>query len=258
MSTDNISDAILQLIGLVHQLRRECPWDREQSHKSLRQNLLEECYEALDALDRGDPGSLKEEMGDILLQVLMHATIAEEEGTFTLNELVEGLDAKLRDRHPHIFGSAKLRSAKDVNKQWGQLKLQKGRSSALDGIPAELPALQRALVLQERAAQVGFDKQDTLDVLKAAAQEMKELEIAMSGADERAREDEFGDFLFALVNYARFNRINPENALRATIEKFVRRFQFIEENLKKQGKDIHASTLKEMDALWNNAKKMGR
>jgi len=242
----------------VRRLRRDCPWDRKQTHRSLRDALIEEAYEVVEALDLNDRGELREELGDLLLHIAMHATIAEQASEFTLKNVLTDISDKLIRRHPHVFGKKRARTANDVKKNWEALKMGEGRTSVLDGVPRWLPALQRAQRVQERTARVGFDWKRKADVWKKVREEMEELRRELDGVSARRREEEFGDLLFALVNYARFVGVNPENALRATVEKFTRRFQHIERELGKHGKDVRTSTLEEMDGLWNEAKRSRR
>lgn len=244
-----------QLVTIVRRLRRECPWDREQTHQSIRHSLIEEAYEVVEALDQNNLEELKKELGDLLLHVVMHATMAEQSAEFTLEEVIDGISEKLIRRHPHVFGTKQVHTAHEVKQNWEKLKMAEGRSSVLEGVPKHLPALQRAMRVQERAAKVGFDWDKVEDVWGKVDEEAAELRKALRSRGPRKREEEFGDFLFALVNYARFIDVNPENALRATIEKFTRRFSYIESELKKAGKDIHDSTLEEMDVQWEKAKK---
>jgi tetrapyrrole methylase family protein/MazG family protein len=242
-------------VKTVRRLRRECPWDRQQTHHSLRMSLIEEAYEVLEALDEKNLEELRHELGDLLLHVVMHATIAEEAGEFSLRDVIEDITRKLVRRHPHIFGSARSGTAQEIKRRWEILKMQEGRTSMLQGVPRGMPALQRALRIQERAAKVGFDWERREQVWKKVIEEVEELKERLHGGRRGQREEELGDYLFALVNYSRFLRINPETALRRTTEKFIRRFQHIERSLQKQGKQVHTSTLEEMDALWNEAKR---
>ena len=246
-------------VSIVRRLRRDCPWDRKQTHRSLRHGLIEETYEVIEALDGNDLNGLRHELGDLLLHIALHATIAEEAGEFSLRDLLSSASAKLVRLHPHVFGNARARSAEEVRKNWEQLKLQEGRTSVLEGVPRHLPALQKALRIQQRAATVGFDWTDEKDVWAKVREELEELRGALRKGTAREKEEEFGDLLFALVNYGRFVDVHPEDALRHTIDKFTRRFRYIETVLAQNGKDIHSSTLKEMDAIWNEAKrKLGR
>lgn len=238
-------------------MRAACPWDREQTHQSIRHSLIEEAYETVEALDENNLDELKKELGDLLLHIVMHATIAEQAKEFTLKAVIGEITNKLIRRHPHVFGEEKLNDAHAVKKNWEKLKMQEGRTSILDGVPKQLPALQRALRVQERAAKVGFDWKYEKDVWKKVHEELEEFRAALKRNNRKKKEDEFGDFLFALVNYARFVGVEPESALRGTVEKFTRRFRFIEQELKRNGKDIHDSNLEEMDGLWERAKKNG-
>ena len=206
-------------------------------------------------MDENNIEELRKELGDLLLHVVMHATIAEQAMEFTLQQLIAGISGKLVSRHPHVFGTTKVRNVREVKQNWERLKMAEGRDSVLEGVPKHMPALQRAMRVQERAAKVGFDWKKLDDVWNKVEEEAEELRKTLRTHSKKRREEEFGDFLFALVNYARFVDVNPENALRSTIEKFTRRFQYIETEMKKAGKDIHDSSLEEMDVYWNKAKK---
>jgi MazG family protein len=242
-------------VRIVRRLRRDCPWDRKQTHRSLRHSLIEETYEVIAALDARDMEELRDELGDLMLHIVLQATIAEQAGEFTLLDVLNRVSEKLVRRHPHVFGSVKVRGSDDVKRNWERIKLQEGRTSVLEGVPTGMPALQRALRVQQRAAKVGFDWENDEQVWKKVQEELEEVREALRSGTTAHREEEFGDLLFALVNYARFLRINPENALRGTVGKFTKRFQYIERGLRKRGRDIHDSTLKEMDLLWEESKK---
>lgn len=246
-----------EFVAIVRRLRRECPWDREQTHQSIRHSLIEETYEVIEALDENNLDELRKELGDLLLHVVMHSTIAEQSKEFTLREVIAGISDKLVRRHPHVFGTRKVKDANEVKVNWERLKMAEGRESVLEGVPRHLPALQRALRVQERAAKVGFDWKKEKDVWNKVNEEAGEFKRTLRNKNRKRREEEFGDYLFALVNYARFIDVNPENALRSTIEKFTRRFRYVESELKRAGKDIHDSSLEEMDSHWNSAKKKG-
>lgn len=246
---------VKELVTLVRRLRRECPWDREQTHQSLRHSLIEETYEVIEALDGNNLDELRKELGDVLLHVVMQTTIAEEAGEFTFKDVLDAISAKLVARHPHVFGSLQVKDAHEVKRNWERLKMSEGRTSALQGVPKGMPALQRAQRIQERAARVGFDWKKREDVWKKVLEEADELRAALRARKRKKKEEELGDYLFALVNYARFVGVNPETALRQTTEKFIRRFQHIENELRKRRKDVQSSTLEEMDELWNDAKK---
>lgn len=242
-------------VEVVKRLRRECPWDREQTHDSIRYGLIEEAYEVVEAIDGNNLQELKKELGDLLLHVVFHSSIAEDKGEFTLQSVIGDETEKLIRRHPHVFGDVKVSGAKEVKENWEKIKLAEGRNSVVDGVPRELPALLRALRVQDKASKVGFDWEKKEDVWKKVVEELRELEREATAANHEQIEEEFGDLLFAIVNYARFLHTNPEYALRRTVDKFIERFQYIETKLKEQGKDITKSTLKEMDKLWEEAKK---
>jgi len=241
-----------RFVSIVRRLRKECPWDRKQTHRSLREGLLEETYELLDALGRRDAPAMSQELGDILLHVALHATIAEESGEFTFGGLLTGISDKLVRRHPHVFSRARSKSEADVLRNWEQIKMREGRRSVLEGIPRGLPALQHAMQVQRRAAAVGFDWKKSRDVLAKVAEEAEEVRRARG---KRRREEEFGDLLFALVNYARFAGVNPEHALRGTVQRFTGRFRHIERGLAARGIRTGDASLKMMDELWEEAKR---
>lgn len=243
-----------RFVEIVNRLRRECPWDREQTHKSIRHSLIEETYEVVEAIDDNDNDELQKELGDLLLHVVFHASIAAQSQEFTLNDVIDGITEKLIRRHPHVFGDVEVSGSKQVISNWEKIKLTEGRNSLMEGVPKELPALLRAHRLQDKASKVGFDWEKKEDAWKKVDEEMHELHQAIEHGDQEKVEGEFGDLLFALVNYSRFIDVNPENALRGTVEKFITRFQFIENKLREIGKDVHSSTLEEMDKLWEEAK----
>ena len=252
----SVDQAFLRLYEIIVRLRSPegCPWDREQTAVSLRRHLIEETYEVVHAIEDGDTDQLRNELGDLLLHVVMQATIAEQRGEFTLADVLEEVMKKLIRRHPHVFGSARATHPDEVKRNWERLKMQEGRASRLQGIPASLPALQRALRMQQRAAHVGFDWKTTDEVWVKVREELGELEVAFSTTSTRKREEEFGDFLFSLVNLARFLKVHPEDALRHTNRKFERRFRYIERELARRGRSPEEATLEEMDALWEKAK----
>ncbi len=241
-------------VAITKRLRKECPWDRKQTHASIRHSLIEEAYEVVEAIDNTQMDDLKKELGDLLLHVVFHANIAEETGEFHLEDVIDGITKKLIFRHPHVFNGVQVADAQEVKDNWEQLKLQEGRESVIDGVPRELPALLRAHRLQEKASAVGFDWKEKEDAWKKAEEELGELHTALAAKDHHEVEAEFGDLLFALVNYSRFIDVNPEHALRRSIEKFTERFKYIERRMRETGRDIRTSTLEEMDALWNEAK----
>jgi tetrapyrrole methylase family protein/MazG family protein len=227
-----------------------CPWDRQQTSLSLKPFLLEECYEVVEALDEGTPEKIKEELGDVLFQIIFHARIAEEKGEFTIQDVIAGTVEKMTRRHPHIFGDVKLETGQEVLANWEEIKKkEKGyeqRTSVLEGVPRDLPSLLRAHRLQERAARVGFDWARIEEVLPKLDEEMAEFKEALK----------LGDIFFVLVNISRFLGVNPEDALRKTISKFIRRFRYIEEHAAGAGKSLSDMTLEEMDRLWEESKQL--
>jgi len=238
-----------------------CPWDREQTHLSLRPYLIEEAYEVLEAINGGSPEHLREELGDLLLQIIFHSQIARENGEFDVEDVISGIEEKLKRRHPHVFGDRKVRDSREVVKGWEQIKQQEAHgkqgaeASILSGIPRELPALLKAHRVQEKAARVGFDWDHIDQVFAKVEEELAEFRAAYRLRNREAVEDELGDVFFALVNLARFLETNPEDALRRTIDKFISRFQYVESQLRDRGLQPQEVGLKEMDRLWEEAKR---
>lgn len=249
-------EAYADFVAIVRQLRRDCPWDRVQTHESVKHLLIEEAYETLEAIDHQDWPELRKELGDLLLHVVFHSVMADEGGRFTMKEVIEAETEKLVRRHPHVFGDVAVDGVGQVLQNWEQIKLKEGgRKSTLDGVPAHLPALLRAYRVQEKAAGVGFDFPDSMEAFGKVKEEIHEFEeLVESGADPAEVEKELGDLLFALVNYARKRDLNPENALRRTNDKFLRRFQHIEARLFEQGRSFKDADLAEMDRYWDEAK----
>jgi tetrapyrrole methylase family protein/MazG family protein len=250
-----------ELVGIMARLRGEngCPWDRQQTHESIKPYLVEEAYEVLEAIDEQDPAKLCEELGDLTLQVVFHARMAEEAGAFDIDAVLTAICEKLTRRHPHVFGDVVAETAQEVLFNWEQIKKTErqktqGSASLLDGVPRDLPALLRAHRLQEKASRVGFDWSEARQVLQKVEEEFAELRAAMEGQAPERVEAELGDLLFALVNLSRFLAVNPEEALRKTIARFIRRFRYIEEALATRGQTLGKATLQEMDALWAEAK----
>ena len=263
--SESANDRFGELVQIMARLRGEngCPWDREQTHASIKPYLLEETYEVLESIDENDPAKLEEELGDLALQVVFHAQMADEAGLFTIADVLRGINEKLRRRHPHIFGDVKADTAQEVLFNWEQIKKlerekAQGRASLLDGVPRELPALLRAHRLQEKASRVGFDWNEARQVFQKVEEELAELRAAMEGEQPDRMEAELGDLLFSLVNLGRFIAVNPEEALRKTIARFIARFQYIEEELARRGTAPGQATIEEMDALWAEAKAKGR
>lgn len=264
-----MSKAFDELVAVMAKLRAPggCPWDHEQTYASLSQYLLEEAYEAFDAIheadETGDTADLREELGDLLLQVVFHSTIGSERGDFSIDDVIEGVTRKLVLRHPHVFGDAKLARAQDVLDNWDQLKAderaasgkpQKPHNSILDEVPVHFPALLEGLKLTKRAAKSGFDWEDNEQVFGKISEETLELRDAIARARADQVDEEIGDLLFAVLNLARRLEVEPETALKKTNRKFRKRFEFIEDEIKRQGKTLETATLEEMDALWNKAK----
>ncbi len=250
-----LAEKFIEFVNIVKRLRVECPWDKEQTHESLRRCLLEESYEVLEAIDNNDMTELRKELGDLMLQVVFHGIMGEETSSFDLVNVLEAETEKLISRHPHVFGDVKVSDSDEVKTNWEKLKQKEGRISVLDGVPKELPALFRAFRVQEKAAKVGFDWKDVKPVYDKILEEISELKenIEQSTSQEKI-EDEFGDVLFSIVNYARFIKINPEDALRKTIEKFIFRFQKIEDYARENNLILDEMTLEEMDEVWVRVK----
>jgi tetrapyrrole methylase family protein / MazG family protein len=258
---------IEKLQKLVEQLRGDkgCPWDKEQTRETLKPMLIEEAFEVLDALDSGDPAELKDELGDLLFQVVFHAQISQERGEFCLADIIDRSHDKMVRRHPHIFGNADLKTSEDVLKNWEDIKAaEKGvpsssypesERSLLDGIPSKLPAMHRAYQMTAKASRVGFDWAKLEDIIQKLHEEATELMDAQKKQDAREVADEVGDLLFVAVNVARFLGIDPETALARSNRKFYRRFRHIESTIKQQGRELKNASLEEMDLLWNEAKK---
>lgn len=243
------------LAELISILRKECPWDRKQTHESIKDNLIEEAYEAIDALDHQDFGEFKKELGDLLLHVLFHSEIASETNTFNIGDVIYTLMEKLIRRHPHVFGETAVQDEAEVAQNWESIKLTEGKKSTLDGLPVHLPALIRAQRMQEKAANVGFDWPEWHQAWEKLDEELQEFRDTLEKGDQAASADEFGDVLFSLVNISRYFDLNAEDSLRKTNTKFEERFRYIEKKLKEQGKTPKESTLEEMDTYWNEAKK---
>jgi MazG family protein len=241
-------------VELVRVLRKECPWDRKQTHTTLMPLLLEEVYETIDAAEAGDMLELGKELGDILLHVVMNAVIAEEGEGFSLKEIIEREFKKLVTRHPHVFADASADSPDAVKRTWEQIKMKEGRTSVLEGVPKHLPALLRAHRIQEKVAAVGFDWDNDEDVWNKVEEELAEFRAARLENDKAAIEEEFGDVLFSLVNASRFAGLNAEQSLQNANVKFMKRFRRLEDLARETGQNLDAMNLAEMDALWNRAK----
>ena len=247
-------EAFGKLVLIMDNLREKCPWDKKQTIKSLRQMTLEETYELTEAITETNWKDIKEELGDLLLHILFYSKIGSEQQQFTLTEVIEGISKKLIDRHPHIYGDVKVQDEEDVKKNWENLKLKEGKTSVLSGVPKALPALVKAMRLQEKAKQVGFEWDNKEQVWDKVEEEIEELKEAMQSNDQAKVEEEFGDVMFSLVNFARFLNVDAENALGITNRKFISRFNKMEQAALGRGKNLNDMTLTEMDAIWNEIK----
>jgi XTP/dITP diphosphohydrolase len=246
-----------RLLDIMDELRAKCPWDKEQTFESLRHLTIEETYELSDAIIEKDLEEIRNELGDLMLHIVFYAKLGEETGKFEISSVLKGINEKLIRRHPHIFGDVKVASADDVKDNWERIKLEEGRSSVLEGVPMSLPAMVKAYRIQDKARGVGFDWENVGQVWDKVEEEIGELkvELAKENTPDK-REDEFGDLLFALINYSRFIDVNPETALERTNRKFIRRFKFLEQEAAKEGRKLHDMTLAEMDVFWNRAKSL--
>lgn len=245
-----------RLLDVMDRLRAECPWDREQTTESLRPNTLEEVYELSDAIIAGQTEEVKKELGDVLLHIVFYSKIAEEQGQFDIATVCHTLCDKLIYRHPHVYGEAVVNGSDAVVSNWEQLKQQEkgGNKSVLSGVPSSLPALIKAYRMQDKARAVGFDWEQPADAWDKVEEELGELREAIGQGSPEQQQAELGDFIFSLVNIARLYKLNPDNALEATNQKFIRRFNYIEARARELGKELKAMTLAEMDTLWNEAK----
>jgi XTP/dITP diphosphohydrolase len=256
--------AFERLLKIMDDLREKCPWDKVQTFETLRQLTIEEVYELSDAIMKQDKNEIKKEIGDVLLHIVFYAKIGSETNDFNITEVINALCEKLIFRHPHIYGDpsnegklVKVENQEQVKENWEKLKMKEGNKSVLSGVPVSLPAMIKAQRIQEKVRAVGFDWDEPAQVWDKVNEELAEFKTEMdNNANLEKKEDEFGDILFSLINYARFIGINPEDALEKTNRKFTKRFQFLEEASKKAGKQLSDMTLQEMDVYWNEAKKM--
>lgn len=244
-----------ELVNLMDQLRENCPWDKKQTIKSLQKYTIEELYELVDAINNEDSEEIKEELGDLLFHSIFYARIASETDDFTISDVINDVHEKLVRRHPHIFGDVTVKDDKDVAKNWEQIKLKEGKKSVLSGVPNSLPAITKAYRIQEKTAQVGFDFEKVEDVWAKVNEEKVELEEAIEANDREQIEAELGDLFFALINYARFQEIDPEAVLERTNQKFINRFKYVEEKVTEKDGKWEDSNLEMMDKYWNEAKK---
>ncbi len=251
--------AFTRLLEIMDELRAKCPWDKKQTIASLRYLTIEETYELSESILQNDMESLKKELGDLMLHLVFYSKIASEKNSFDIKDVLESITEKLIHRHPHIFGDVVVKDAKEVHDNWERIKLkEKGNKSVLSGVPTGLPAMVKAYRIQEKASGVGFDWEKPEQVWDKVMEELGELkEMVEEGAGQKRKEDELGDLLFAVVNYARFIDVNPEDALESTNRKFIKRFKHLEESARAINKPLHEMTLAEMDVFWNEAKKIG-
>lgn len=256
MNKTLVSQRFLDLVEIMDTLREQCPWDKKQTIHSLRSNTIEELYELVDSIVEEDWDGIKEELGDIMLHVLFYAKIGNEQGKFTLDEVMEGISKKLIHRHPHIYGDVKVENDDDVKRNWEQLKLQegKGNKTILSGVPNSLPSMVKALRIQEKVKHVGFEWENKEQVWDKVEEEIGELKVEIEANNQVKMEQEFGDVLFSMINYARFLNIDPETALEKTNKKFKHRFELMESHAKEQGLDLAQMSLDEKNTLWQQMK----
>jgi len=245
-----------KLLSIMDDLREKCPWDKKQTLQSLRHLTIEEVYELGDAILDDNLNEIKKELGDVLLHIIFYAKIGSESQTFDIGDVIENISKKLVDRHPHIYGDVVVENEEEVKQNWEKLKLKEGNKSVLEGVPKSLPAMVKAYRIQDKAKGVGFDWDKPEQVWEKVQEEINEFKAEIEAENQATMEAEFGDVLFSLVNYARFVNINPENALELTNKKFIKRFQYLENKATDLGKPLAEMTLAEMDAFWNEAKKI--
>ncbi len=248
------SNQFLRLIEIMDELREKCPWDKKQTIATLRNLTIEETYELADAISDNDWKGIKEELGDLLLHIVFYAKIGSEKQSFDLKDVIEGVCEKLITRHPHIYGDVKVENEEEVKQNWEKIKLKEGKKSVLSGVPKSLPSMVKAIRLQEKSKQVGFEWDNTEQVWEKVEEEIAELKEAVKKGDIENIEDEMGDVFFSLVNFARYLQVDAEQALERTNRKFIKRFTIMEETAAINNKFLHDMTLQEMDELWNLAK----
>lgn len=254
----SLEKSFTRLVSIMDDLREKCPWDKKQTIDTLRPLTIEETYELTDAITDKDWKGIKEELGDILLHLIFYAKIGAEQQKFTLEEVMEGISEKLIRRHPHIYGDVKVNDDEDVKKNWEQIKMEEGKKSVLSGVPKSLPAVVKATRVQEKAKQVGFEWENKEDVWKKVEEEIGELQEAVAENNKTNIEEEFGDVLFSLINYARFLQIDAEGVLEKTNKKFIFRFMAMEEEALRQKKSLSEMSLADMDELWNEVKRKSK
>jgi len=252
-------EAFGRLLDIMDELREKCPWDKKQTYESLRTNTIEETYELCEAIIKKDTAGIKKELGDLLLHIVFYAKIADEKGEFDIKDVCNALSEKLIFRHPHVFGNTAADTANVVEQNWEQLKLKEkgGNKSVLEGVPASLPSLAKAHRIQDKARSAGFDWEVREQVWDKVQEELNELKNEIGRMDADKMEAEFGDLFFSLINAARLYKVNPDNALERTNQKFIRRFNYLEAEANARNRSLHDMTLAEMDAIWDEAKKRG-
>jgi XTP/dITP diphosphohydrolase len=249
-----VADSFLRLVGIMDDLREKCPWDRKQTIQTLRQLTIEETFELADSITEENWKGIKEELGDLMLHIIFYSKIGTEESKFTLEEVLDGISEKLIARHPHIYSDVQVNDEEEVKRNWEKLKLKEGKSSVISGVPKSLPATIKAMRLQEKVKQVGFEWEKKEDVWAKVEEEMQELQEAVQLDEKQKIEEEFGDLIFSLINYARFLQIDAENSLEKTNKKFIYRFSRMEQIAAASGRPLHELTLIEMDDIWNSIK----
>ena len=254
-SRKNQLAAFNRLLDIMDDLREKCPWDKKQTLESLRHLTIEETYELADAILDNDLQEIKKELGDVLLHIVFYAKIGSEKKAFDIADVANAISDKLIDRHPHIYGDVIVENEADVKRNWENLKLKEGKNSVLEGVPKSLPAVVKASRIQEKVAGVGFDWEKPEQVWEKVQEELTELNEEIKAGNTKNIEKEFGDVLFSMINYARFINVNPENALEKTNKKFINRFQYLEQEAKKAGKELTEMSLAEMDIFWEASKK---
>lgn len=252
------SQAFERLLTIMDELREQCPWDKKQTMESLRHLTIEETYELTDSIIENQPDKIKKELGDLLLHIVFYARIASETDLFDIKDVIDSLCEKLIHRHPHIYGDVKVTSDEDVKKNWEQLKLKEGNTSVLAGVSKSIPAMIKAMRIQEKARAAGFDWENKTQVWDKVMEELQEFkhETSKQNQDRKRIEDEFGDLIFALINYSRFIDVNPDEALERTNIRFINRFKYLEGKALENGQELTKMTLEEMDVYWNEAKKL--
>lgn len=252
------ADSFLRLIKIMDELREQCPWDRKQTIHTLRQLTIEETYELTDAISEENWKHIKEELGDLILHIVFYSKIGAEQGQFTIPEMINGVCDKLIARHPHIYGDVKVDDEEDVKRNWEKLKMKEGKTSVLSGVPKGLPSMVKAIRIQEKAKQVGFEWENKEQVFEKIEEEINELKEVVQTAEQEKIEEELGDVFFSLVNYARFLQIDADHALERTNQKFIQRFTQMEQEAISEGKQLTQMSLEEMDGIWNRIKQKNR